>query len=202
MTEISIKQETIIEAAIRRFSHFGLSKTTLGEIARDLSISKTSVFYYFKDKNTLIVAVFQKLIDDFLHSYRCRLNEQTTAEEAVYLLIDARKEFFQNNMQLALQASSVPVSSVSPGILKPIIKAQKEIHQLINDLLQKGMKAGDIQEADTSKVAGIILDTLQSHETCLRQVAPFPTEQDVNNLFEKQKSAVRLFFNGVKNIKQ
>ncbi|RYZ16531.1 MAG: TetR family transcriptional regulator, partial [Chitinophagaceae bacterium] len=33
------KRESILEAAIRRFAHFGVSKTTMNEIAADLSIS-------------------------------------------------------------------------------------------------------------------------------------------------------------------
>ena len=35
-----IKKGQIVEAALRRFSHFGIAKTTFTEVAEDLGISK------------------------------------------------------------------------------------------------------------------------------------------------------------------
>lgn len=35
ISELSVKQETIVDAALKRFSHFGIDKTTLSEIAGD-----------------------------------------------------------------------------------------------------------------------------------------------------------------------
>ena len=62
----NIKLDHILEAAIKRFSHFGVNKTTMTEIADDLAISKPALFYYFQDKNSLIAAVAEKLRDEFL----------------------------------------------------------------------------------------------------------------------------------------
>ncbi|MGI8637960.1 MAG: TetR/AcrR family transcriptional regulator, partial [Segetibacter sp.] len=39
------KRDVIIQAAQKRFSHFGVDKTTMNEIADDLSISKASLYY-------------------------------------------------------------------------------------------------------------------------------------------------------------
>lgn len=44
-----LKREAIIEAAIKRFAHFGVGKTTMTEIGNDLSLSKASLYYYFPD---------------------------------------------------------------------------------------------------------------------------------------------------------
>jgi AcrR family transcriptional regulator len=57
------KKTLIIEAAQKRFSHFGVGKTTMNEIADDLSISKASLYYYFPDKLNLYAAVLQKIIE-------------------------------------------------------------------------------------------------------------------------------------------
>src|SRR5688572_23662273 len=57
------KQEAIITAAIKRFAHFGVSKTTMSEIAADLAISKASLYYYFPDKLNLYAAVLQTITE-------------------------------------------------------------------------------------------------------------------------------------------
>jgi TetR/AcrR family transcriptional regulator len=57
------KRDLIIEAAEKRFMHFGVDKTTMNEIADDLSISKASLYYYFPDKLNLYGAVLHKIIE-------------------------------------------------------------------------------------------------------------------------------------------
>ena len=41
------KRSRILEVAKRRFSHYGLAKTTMAEIAKDLAFSKALLYYYF-----------------------------------------------------------------------------------------------------------------------------------------------------------
>lgn len=198
-SDISIKKETITEAAMRRFSHFGVNKTTLNEIARDLNVTKTSLFYYFDDKEALIIAVFEKLVEDFLASYREKIKAHTSAEEALLLLIDTKQEFYKNNMQLALQAGTVQIDHRSSKIMKPIAKAQSETREIISNLIDKGISKGMFQEVDSRKVASVMLETIQSHEICLKHSSPFPSEKDLDELAEKQKDTIRLFFSGIKN---
>jgi AcrR family transcriptional regulator len=52
MVETDKKRDVIIEGAIKRFIHYGINKTTMNEIAEDLSVSKPSLYYYFPDKNS------------------------------------------------------------------------------------------------------------------------------------------------------
>ncbi len=62
MAEPDHKKVMILEAALKRFKRFGLSKTTMEEIARDLDISKGSLYYYFTDKESIYVAVVENII--------------------------------------------------------------------------------------------------------------------------------------------
>ena len=51
------KAEAIIAAAQKRFALFGIEKTPMREIARDLRISKAALYYYFPDKESLYKSV-------------------------------------------------------------------------------------------------------------------------------------------------
>ena len=51
------KKNQIIKAAEKRFIRHGLNKTTMDEIARDLRISKASIYHYFKSKEEIYVNV-------------------------------------------------------------------------------------------------------------------------------------------------
>ena len=56
------KRGIIIEAALKRFAHYGLSKTTMTEIAKDVSFSKALLYYYFPDKLSLYVNAIEHLM--------------------------------------------------------------------------------------------------------------------------------------------
>ena len=58
----------ILEAARKRFAHYGIAKTTMNEIAADIGMSKASLYYYFPDKERLFVAVVDKDIDEFVEA--------------------------------------------------------------------------------------------------------------------------------------
>lgn len=74
------RKEEIIEIALKRFCHYGFSKTTMNEVADDLRITKANLYYYYQDKTALISDVIrsvandlnkleQKLIDDYNHDF-------------------------------------------------------------------------------------------------------------------------------------
>lgn len=58
------KREAIIDAAMKRFAHFGVPKTTMNEISEDLGISKASLYYYFPDKLRLYIEVINTILNE------------------------------------------------------------------------------------------------------------------------------------------
>ena len=92
--ESNVKQEQIVEAAIRRFSHFGIVKTTLTEVADDLSISKQVLSYYFPDKQSLVNAAIEKLTIDYSNHLKAEMERFMTVEEALLKLTEVKGIFF------------------------------------------------------------------------------------------------------------
>lgn len=59
------KVQSILEAARKRFAHFGLAKTTMNDIAADIGMSKASLYYYFTDKDRIFKAVVEQDMAEF-----------------------------------------------------------------------------------------------------------------------------------------
>src|SRR4051794_37889807 len=102
--EGSVKHDYIVDAAIKRFSHFGVNKTKLTEIADDIGISKTSLFYYFPDKSSLLEAVGRKIIYEFLDGFEAALTSANSVGEGLLKFIEVKREYFKKYLLLALQA--------------------------------------------------------------------------------------------------
>lgn len=195
----TINQGLIVDAAIRRFSHFGINKTTLSEIAGDLNISKPSLFYYFNDKDSLVIAVLEKLIREFHDSLRERLSAVSSAEDGWLKFIEAKHDFFKKNMQLAIQSGNVRINRDSPKVLKVMIRAKHETIGLLSQLLDNGIKNGELRSMDTSRITRLIVETLQLEDASLKNKFPIPTTSEINQLTKVQKELVSLFFRGLRN---
>ena len=53
------KRSRILEIARTRFLHYGVSKTSMRDIAQDLGISVSNLYLYFENKRELVLAIAQ-----------------------------------------------------------------------------------------------------------------------------------------------
>ncbi|MDR3679538.1 MAG: helix-turn-helix domain containing protein [Flavipsychrobacter sp.] len=81
LTKDEIIKASIIEAAQKLFQHYGLSKTTMEDIAKSLNKSKGSLYYYFTTKEQIFEAVVQKEKNIILNDIKTAMAQANTAEE-------------------------------------------------------------------------------------------------------------------------
>lgn len=62
--EISLQNEQILQVAIQQFCEKGYAKTRMEDIARILEITKTPLYYHFKDKAGLFDAAYRKAMNE------------------------------------------------------------------------------------------------------------------------------------------
>jgi TetR/AcrR family transcriptional regulator len=111
------KLECIINAAQKRFAHYGLCKTTMNEIASDVGMGKASLYYYFPDKETLFESVItkeQQVFFDEMNKFIHTNMEATALKKYVKLrsqhfrhllnLSNLRSDFFQNGKPVFAKA--------------------------------------------------------------------------------------------------
>ena len=196
--EGSLKQDQIVEAAIKRFAHFGINKTTLAEIADDTGISKPSLFYYFDDKRSLLEAVVCKIINEFLEGFEAVFNAANSVDEGLLNFIDVKRQYFKKYSLLALQADSLEIHKMSPQLLEAIGVAHKRTEQLLSNLLERGIKQKDIRAIDVGKTSTLLLETLRAFEYGIKHRTCLVKGEDIDTLFDKQKEVIELFLNGLK----
>ena len=79
-------RKKIIMSAGHIFSRFGFRKTTMEEIARELKMGKSSIYYYFNSKEEIFEAVV-------LHEANILRNELTTAIKSVESPIEKMERY-------------------------------------------------------------------------------------------------------------
>lgn len=154
--ETDNRKEQIIKAALKRFSHFGIGKTTMNEIAEDSSISKGNIYYYFADKNALVTEVVYELLHQFEELVQKRIEECSSTLEALQRVQDTKKEFFEKYYMLNIfegidyYSSNENLKNITDAVSKFALK-------LIVGIFKKGIQSGELSIPDLNQTAELYI---------------------------------------------
>jgi len=198
--EVNVKQEQIVEAALRRFSHFGIAKTTLTEVADDLTVTKQVLSYYFPDKQSLVNAVVEKLTMEYGALLKAEMEKSSSVEEALLKLTEVKGIFFKKYFMLVTQAEHLEfMKHRSINSWKKFL-ADKE-SGLVSKLIESGVKKGELKPLDVQKTAELLLDTLYAFSRCVKDKGALPDEAAFKEVLAKQQDVIKLFYQGLKSEK-
>jgi len=194
------KREQIIDGAIKRFTHFGINKTTMNDIAEDLSVSKPSLYYYFPDKKHLILGVIERVFTDFYETLTKKLNLELPLETILFNSIDIRNTFFQKYYMLRI-AEGIP-DLLNDEIIKSKLSSLKDLEKdFFSELFRKAKQRGEIEHEDMKHVSELYLESLMGLTTmCVMETGKdiFPDKKALNKMTQKQKDLSSIFTKGLK----
>ena len=76
-------QEAILRAAEECFARFGMAKTTMEDVARAASLSRATVYRYFRDREALITELVVRRAHTNMDKARAHINKWPTASERI-----------------------------------------------------------------------------------------------------------------------
>jgi len=201
MLVLDKKREAIIEGAIKRFIHYGIQKTTMNEIAEDLSVSKPSLYYYFPDKSSLIEGVIEKIFSDYFEAVQKDLYTDITLEERFAIFTDIRFKFFQKYYMLHLSGVTPDASLNSDTLKATFMSMKKKNIDMYADILKRSVEKAEIAEVDLEKTAELYLESMMGITSlCIMHGNKelFPSKKEMKIILEKQHSLSRIFVKGLK----
>jgi len=194
------KREQIIEGAIKRFIHFGIGKTTMNDIAEDLSVSKHSLYYYFPDKRSLIVGVIEKVFTDYFDSLKKKYNPDATLENTLFQTIDIRNSFFMKYFMLRISEGLPDIfnDAAMKTKLTTLKDAEKRFYAQI---FERAQEKGEIKHESMVHVAELYLESLMGlTNMCIMELGKdlLPDKKAVNKMTQKQKDLSTIFTKGLR----
>jgi len=195
------KREAIIEGAIKRFIHYGIQKTTMNEIAEDLSVTKPSLYYYYPDKSSLVEGVIEKVFSDYFEALQKDLYADIPLEERFAIFIDIRFKFFQKYYMLHLSGVTPDVSLNSDTLKATFMAMKKKNVKIYADILNRAIDNGEIAEVELEKTAELYLESMMGITSlCIMHGNKelFPSKKEMKIILEKQHSLSRIFVKGLK----
>ncbi|WP_067727239.1 TetR/AcrR family transcriptional regulator [Oceanobacillus damuensis] len=162
------KYNQIIEAAVKVIAENGFHASQVSKIAKAARVADGTIYLYFKNKEDVLVSVFEEKMGQFIDKIAEAISQKQNAEEKLYSLIEmhfrqlsddyylaivTQLELRQSNYTLRLQINKVlkPYLTVIDSIIKEGME-QKLFRSNLNIPLVRQMIFGTIDEIVTNWV--------------------------------------------------
>lgn len=192
-------RERIIDAALKRFSHYSASKTTMNEIADDLHCSKASLYYYFPDKNGLHIAVLEKVADIYFEEMEKEAAKAASAEAALMEMINTRHAFVKKFCRLEL--FKVLREKQVLNTAETFKAARERKTKIVNDIIQKGVKSGELHTDEPEKIAALYIHSMMGLRLSVlahNSITDDISEEEFETIHEWQTLLTGVFIKGLK----
>ncbi|MGN8068682.1 TetR/AcrR family transcriptional regulator [Mucilaginibacter sp. 22184] len=194
-----IKREKILEASHQRFLHYGYSKTTMNEIAGDLSMSKALLYYYFPDKSQLYIAVMRKLANDYIKNLEEHIDTFANLKDAFVFQINTNHDFIVSNYNFfdffRLNEQNLPDT---------IWEIVEQVHLAELNLLSRAIKTeierGAIKPVENpEEIIDLLLDALHGIKVSAvsQKKINFPRKEHLDEIHTKRLLLIDIFIKGL-----
>ena len=135
------KRDRILRAAVEIFSRKGFFNSKVSEIARAASVADGTIYLYFRNKDDLLISLFEEKMGEVVADVRRRIADGGNSLEKL-------KIFIENHMDLLeREAGLVEVLQVelrqSTKFLKDYTPVKFfEYLEIISDILEEGKREG------------------------------------------------------------
>jgi TetR/AcrR family transcriptional regulator len=193
------KKQLILQAALVRFAHYGLSKTTMTDIAKDISFSKALLYYYFPDKLSLYVSVIEHLMLTISKETLKSIEKSNSSTEGIILLLQKRQGYIQKYYTL-LDLSKLSGPDLPSDLAGKFDRSRAFEMRIISSLFQRGVSSGEFAIEDIQTTTEIFIEAMLGihHNILNKHKEICPSKDQFKQIFSKERKFSEIFLAGLK----
>jgi AcrR family transcriptional regulator len=150
------KRPEILDAALRRFLHYGLKKTSMLEIARDAGVAVGTLYLYFEDKDALVIGCADRFAERHRASVAVLLAEKRPADRKLRHYVEERHREW-----LAVGVTAPHAAELAEAVLRLRPERTRdfarEFEATTRALLREGGEQGIFRHADPERDAPLFV---------------------------------------------
>lgn len=147
--EALVTRENVLTAALEIFSQFGYSAARLADIAQAAEVTRGAIYHHFGSKEELYIALVTERSAGVNQLAEEILSQGGTSIATIRRLLVGLMEYAEENKEyralLELAASKVELTEGLESIREDTIKGRRQLAAYFQDLLSRGIQAGDIR---------------------------------------------------------
>lgn len=154
------KYQQIIEAAVKVIAENGYHASQVSKIAKEAGVADGTIYLYFKNKEDVLVSVFEEKMGQFIDKIAKAANEQPDAKQKLKTLIQMHFEQLEANHHLAV-VTQLELRQSNYTLRLQINKVLKPYLDIIDEIINEGIKNKEFRaDLNTSLLRQMIFGTL------------------------------------------
>jgi AcrR family transcriptional regulator len=172
----------IIDTARRLFIEHGYRGLAMREIAAAIGVSKPALYYHFRDKEDLFLAILTEYLEELTTLIEEISKKENPCREQVREIISAILSQPGEKRSL-IRLGTQEVAQVSEQKRQSFNEAyQKGFIDKLEAILQRGMKAGELRSIDVRIATWALLGIVYPYLYPTEIMGERPLEELINNL--------------------
>jgi len=187
--EREARQRAILEAAKEVFLEKGIAMATMEEIARRAELGKGTLYFYFKGKEEIALALLREGVEELFREVEGALERAEDPEEVLRELARAYFAFYRRNRAFfrifVFGRRRAPGEVIPREFIEPNIERGKRCLERLVQVLARGMEGGRFRRQDPRKAAVLLWCILQGvlflyEDEINRELAGVPLDEMVD----------------------
>ncbi|MDO3681116.1 TetR/AcrR family transcriptional regulator [Paenibacillus ehimensis] len=135
------KYNLILDAALKVIAENGYHNAQVSRIAKEAGVADGTIYLYFKNKEDILISLFQKKLGDLVAQFHSSINETDSADEALRKICEIHYTMLEQNVDLAF-VTQIELRQSSLELRKEIGLVVKTYIELIEKVLRQGIEEG------------------------------------------------------------
>ena len=146
--------DKILEAAAELFASHGYVNSTLDDVAALAGFTKGAVYYYFKDKESVLLEVLKRIETRSIDTTAAKVNERGgPAGDRLELFVRYQTRWAaQHPRDLAvLMLVSAETAHTSQAVRAQVLKMYRKLGKLLEDIIEEGKRSGEFSRTQETR---------------------------------------------------
>ncbi len=146
------KYKQIIDAAVIVIAENGYHQAQVSKIAKQAGVADGTIYLYFKNKEDILISVFQEKMGVFVSKLEQIISRDLDAASKLGLMIESHFELLAGDIHLAI-VTQLELRQSNYEIRMKINNVLREYLKLMDQILVKGMEDGEFDQAMDIRLA-------------------------------------------------
>jgi len=165
-------RQQILDSARHNFLEFGYPEVSLGDIAMDAGIGRTTLYEYFPDKEAVLIELVNDELPELVEEIVDGIPDGLTARENLGELVLRHLVFISDESNLGTMLMR-DANMLSPEAQGEIRRSHGRLEQAIGDAYAAGAASGEFRIMDPEQAAELInAVTMHAARGLLRSADP------------------------------
>lgn len=140
------KYRQIIDAAVVVIAENGFHQAQVSKIAKQAGVADGTIYLYFKNKEDILISLFQEKMGYFVESIEGMIAGKDTAIEKLYMLVETHFNILSDDRHLAI-VTQLELRQSNKELRLKINEVLKGYLMLIDRIILEGIETGEFSSS-------------------------------------------------------